>query len=78
MTIDDLKAKVDAEKTVVDSAVALIKGLSAQLAAAKDDPAKVQALADALDAQTAELSAAVVANTPVAPAAPAAPVAPTA
>lgn len=76
MTLDDIKAKVDAENTVIDSAVALLGGLSAKItelagevAAAGQDPAKLQALADEIDAKSAELAAAVTANTPAAPAA---------
>lgn len=67
-TLDDLVTKVTNLKTVDDSVVALLQGLSAQLKAAiaANDPAKIQAVADALDAQTAELSDAVTANTPAA------------
>lgn len=66
MTLDDLLAKVQAEKTVEDSAIALLNGLSAQLKAAiaSNDPAKIQAVADAIDNNTATLSAAITANTP--------------
>lgn len=67
-TIDELIAAVQAEKTVTDSAVALLNGLSSQLkvAIATGDPAKLQALSDSIDAQTKELSDAVAANTPAA------------
>lgn len=47
-----------------DSMIALFKGLSAQLTAAKEDPAAVQLIADNLDAEAAKVSAAVLANTP--------------
>lgn len=71
-TLADVAAKVAAEKTVVDSAVVLLGGLSQQLkdALASQDPAAVQAVIDQIDAQTQTLAAAVVANTPTAPPAP--------
>jgi hypothetical protein len=94
--LDDLKAKVAeltskvaAEVTVEQSAVALIQGFGAQLAAIKqqladaiaaNDPVALQAVVDGitaaeatLDSSSADLSTAVAANTPAAPAAPAAP-----
>jgi len=64
MTLDELKAKVDAEGTVEQSAITLLQGLSAQLTAAKNDPAQIQAIADEIDANSASLAAAVSANTP--------------
>jgi hypothetical protein len=45
-----------------------LQGLSAQLAAAGTDPAALDAIKASLDANTAALAAAVVANTPGAPA----------
>lgn len=66
MTLDDLKTKVDNEATVEQSAITLLQGISAQLAAAKNDPVKIQAIADELDSNTATLSAAITANTPAA------------
>lgn len=65
-TLADLKAKVEAEKAVEDSAVTLLVGLNQQLkdALASSDPAAIQALSDELDANTAALAAAVTANTP--------------
>lgn len=67
MTVDDILAKVTAEKTVVDSAVALLSQLSQAIKDAGTDPAKLQALSDAIDAQQSELASAVTANTPAAP-----------
>jgi len=64
--LDDLTADVAAEDTVVDSAVILLNGLSAALAAAGTDPVKLQTLADDITAKTAALSQAVAANTPAA------------
>lgn len=66
-TLDDVQADVNDERTVVDSAIALLNGLSDQLKATQGDPAKVQAIIDAIDAQKADLAAAITANTPAAP-----------
>ncbi len=68
--LDTLAAQVAATTEVEKSAITLIQGLSAQIAALKDDPAKLQALADSLSASAADLSAAITANTPAAPPAP--------
>lgn len=65
MTIaDDIAASVATEDTTIDSAVALIQQISAALAAAGTDPAKLTALKADIDAKTAVLAAAVVAGTP--------------
>ena len=63
-TLDDLVTDVAAQATVVDSVVTLLQGLRDQLAAAvaANDPAKVQAVITALDANTAKLTAAVAAS----------------
>lgn len=71
--LDDLKAQVQATTDVAASAVTLIHGLADQLAASKDDPAKIAALAATLKSSSDALAAAVVANTPAAPPAPPAP-----
>lgn len=68
-TLDDVIAKVTALGTVEDSVVALLTDLKAKLdaaIAAGADPVKLQALSDALGAQTQRLSDAVTANTPAA------------
>lgn len=72
-----LTAEVAAETSVNQSAITLLNGLSAQiaaLAALAADPAQVSSLASQLSAlagsvhdNTAALAAAVTANTPVAP-----------
>ena len=62
--LDDLASDVAAEDTVIDGAVTLINGFAAQLAAAGTDPTKLAALSADIKAKTAELSAAVLANTP--------------
>jgi hypothetical protein len=66
--IDDLQADVTAEDTVIDSAVTLLNGLSAALAAAGTDPAKLAALRTDIQNKTQGLAQAVAANTPAAPA----------
>ena len=70
MTLADILAKVAAEKTVDDSIVTLLGSISQQLkdAIAANDPAQLQAISDGLDANIAEIQAAVTANTPAAPA----------
>lgn len=66
-TVAQVQADVTAEDTVIDSAVTLLQGLSAALTAAGTDPAALDALKADIDAKTAVLAAAVVANTPGAP-----------
>lgn len=68
MKLSELKAQVDANVAIEQSAVTLITGLSAQLKEIADDPAAIQALADELSSEATALSAAIVANTPAAPA----------
>jgi hypothetical protein len=63
--LDRLKVAVQNCTTVGDSLVTLVQGLSAQLAAAKNDPAAIQAISDELGAKGAAWQAAVTANTPV-------------
>ncbi len=71
-----LQAQVAASVTVEQSAITLIQGLAAQIAAAGTDPAALAALVTQLNTSAAALGAAITANTPAqAPAAPA-PVAP--
>jgi hypothetical protein len=79
MTLAQLKAQVDKNSSVEESAVTLIKGIAAQLAAAlanQDDPNAIQALSDELTASANDLAAAVTANTPPAPTTTQAPPAP--
>jgi len=69
MTLDDILAKVAAEKTVDDSIVTLLNGISQQLKdaiAAGADSVKLKAISDALDANIAEIQDAVTKNTPAA------------
>lgn len=61
---DNLTKAVKANTDVIASAVIAFNGLADQLRAAKDDPVKVQALADELTASSTALANAIVANTP--------------
>lgn len=65
--LTSLTAAVERAVTVEESAITLIQGIAAELAAAKNDPAAVQALADKLNTGADALSSAVTANTPAAP-----------
>lgn len=65
--IDDLTAQVAANTTVIGSALTLIQGLAAALAAAGTDPVKLAALQASLKQSDDDLAAAVAANTPAAP-----------
>ena len=64
--IDDLQAAVAAEDTVIDSAITLIQGIPALIAAAGVDPAKLAALQSDITSKSSALAAAVAANTPAA------------
>lgn len=65
--LDRLTTEVNENTAVIDSAVTLINGLAQQIRDAVDDPAKLNALADELDAKSNALAAAVAANTPAPP-----------
>jgi hypothetical protein len=67
MTLDEVLGKVTEQATVVGSAVTLLGDLKRMLdeAIASGDPLKIQAVSDAIGANTDALVAAVVANTPV-------------
>lgn len=65
----DIQAVTD-QTTVIQSAITLITGLTAKLAAAGTDPVKLQALHDSLTANTTGLANAIAANTPAAPTTP--------
>ena len=62
--IDDLQAAVAAEDTVIDSAVTLLNGIPALIAAAGVDPAKLTALQTDIQTRTASLAAAIIVGTP--------------
>lgn len=61
--LDDLEAQVTKNEDVEKSAVVLIQGIAAQLAAAGTDPAKLKALSAGLQSSADALAAAVAANT---------------
>jgi hypothetical protein len=65
--IDRAVADVEKATTVEKSAVALIGAIIASARENAGDPSKLNAAMDAFEAQTDELSAAVVANTPADP-----------
>ena len=64
--LDDLTAAVAANVTVTDSAITLLQGLAAALAAAvaSGDTAAISQLAADLQTETEKLAGAVTANTP--------------
>ena len=64
--LDRITAEVSESRTATDSALALIAGLVTQIRDNANDPAALTALADSLDAQQADLAAAVTENTPAA------------
>lgn len=64
--LDDLTAQVKATDDAEQSALVLINGIAARLAAAGTDPAKLAALTSDLKSNSDALAAAVVANTPAA------------
>ena len=66
LELDALTAQVTENESLEQSAITLIQGIAAQLAAAKDDPVKIQALADSLKGSAASLADAITANTPAA------------
>ena len=65
--LDDLATAVAAEDTVIASAVVLLNGIPALIAAAGTDPTKLAALQADIKAQTDTLAAAVAKETPAAP-----------
>ncbi len=66
-TLTDVQTDVTAEDTVVDSAVVLLQGLAAQIAALTPNQAAIDALAADVTAKTQVLANAVAANTPAGP-----------
>lgn len=65
-SLDTLTAQVAETNTAEQSAIVLLNGLAAQLAAAGTDPVKLAELTDSLKSNSDALAAAVVANTPTA------------
>ncbi len=64
--LDNLTAQVEKLKDASKSIIALLNGLSALIAANKDDPAKLQALANEIKQDAQDLTDATLANTPAA------------
>src|SRR6266403_5100771 len=64
--LDDLQTAVAKEDTVIDSAITLIQGIPALIAAAGVDPAKLAALQADITAKSGALAKAVTDNTPAA------------
>lgn len=64
--LTDLTAQVAKNSEVEASAIVLIRGIAAQLAAAATDPVAVAALASQLKSSADALAAAIVENTPAA------------
>lgn len=62
--LDTLTQTVTDSETVQEGAIVLLGKLSELIIAAKDDPAKLQALADSLGTEKQKLADAIVANTP--------------
>jgi hypothetical protein len=65
--MDDLRAAVTANTSLLASAKALIVGIADRIKAAGTDPAALDALTQELKASDADLAQAVAANTPAAP-----------
>src|SRR5882672_3129824 len=66
-TLDDIVNDVAQETTIENSAVALLTALNVKLAAAGQDPAKLAALHQSIQANITAMAAAIAANTPVDP-----------
>ena len=62
--LDRLTQEVSESRTVIQSATILLGNLAQRIRDLSTDPAALTALADELDGQQAELSAAIAANTP--------------
>ncbi len=62
-TLDELKAQVAENTSVVNSVLTFIDGITAQLQAAQNDPAAIQALIDELKNSDVAMAKAVAANT---------------
>ena len=70
LNLDALRQEIAENNSAVESAVTLIATLVDELRAAAGNQAEIDAIVNALDAQTAVLAAAVAANTPAAEPAP--------
>lgn len=66
-SVDDVILAVQKETTVEQSVITLLNQFASQVQANITDPIKLQAVLDAVTANTTALAAAVTANTPVVP-----------
>ena len=64
LELDNLTAKVTALETAVDTLIGLAKQLAIDVAAAKEDPAAIQALSDSVQGELDKVAAAIAADTP--------------
>jgi hypothetical protein len=62
-----LKAEVERNRSVTESAVTLLNGVAAELIDARNDPEEITAIANTLRANSDQLAAAIAANTPQQP-----------
>jgi peptidoglycan hydrolase CwlO-like protein len=62
--LENLRAQVQNNRDVIQSAIVLINGIADRVKAAQSDPGALQALADDLSSQDTALAQAVAANTP--------------
>jgi hypothetical protein len=60
--LDDLTAEVNDTDGVIQSAIVLIQGLAAKIAAAGTDPVALKALTDSLNSNKTALASAIAAN----------------
>lgn len=65
--LDELTAQITQNNSLIESALTLIQGLKQQIQDAGTDPAKLQALVDALSTEDQKLATALASNTPGAP-----------
>ena len=62
----DLKAEINANGDAVQAAIVSLKGIADLIAASKDDPDEIEALANELKDQSSALGQAIINNTPAA------------
>jgi peptidoglycan hydrolase CwlO-like protein len=74
--LENLRAQVQSNHDVIQSAILLINGIADRVKAAQSDPGALQSLADDLASQDADLAKAIAANTPAQNAQPAQPASP--
>jgi hypothetical protein len=67
LDVSRLDSEISELTSAVDSAEALLTALATEIRANANNPAEINRIADALDAQGTRLANAVVANTPAAP-----------